>query len=108
MEKIVIAFDIDGTLRCNCTSHCQDMNEDVVLLAELLGSMKNTKLIAWSGGGAEYARQFVHKYPRLRDIFGDKCYSKFYNSGGEGMPDIAIDDQQDFTLGKVNLIVRMK
>ena len=27
MKKIRIAFDVDGTLRCNCTETCRDPNQ---------------------------------------------------------------------------------
>jgi hypothetical protein len=107
MEKLTIAFDIDGTLRCNCTPTCHDVNPSVVALAQLMSKMKNTTLIARSGGGAGYAHRFVNQHEELRALFGDRCHSKFYD-GAENMPDIAIDDQHDFSLGKVNLIVRAK
>lgn len=109
MSKAVIAFDIDGTLRCNCTDTCQDTNTEVVDLARSLKKvMKNTKLIAWSGGGADYAQRYVDKYPVLRDIFGMKCYSKVAYLQQHGKPDIAVDDIQDTAIGILNLIVGVK
>ena len=105
MAKILIAVDIDGTLRCNCTETCRDVNEDVAELCRLLKKMKNTKLVAWSGGGSDYAQRFVDSDERLQAIFGRKCYSKI---GASFKPDIAIDDIQDTALGVINLIVREK
>lgn len=105
MKTATIAFDIDGTLRCNCAETCRDTNEDVVTLARVLSEMKNTKLVAWSGGGAQYAQSFIDSDTRLQDMFGERCYGKAL-SGFK--PDIAIDDMQDFSLGGINLIVRMK
>lgn len=103
MRKIVIAVDIDGTLRCNCSETCRDTNDDVVELCHLLKKMKNTKLVAWSGGGSSYAQSFVDSDQRLQAIFGQKCYGKI---GAPFKPDIAIDDIQDTALGVINLIVR--
>lgn len=104
MKKVVIAFDIDGTLRCNCTATCGDKNPDVVQLALLLNKMKNTHLIAWSGGGKNYAQAFINRHSDLQKIFGTRCYGKT-----DGVvPDIAVDDIQDFELGDINLIVREK
>lgn len=106
MKKVTIAFDIDGTLRCNCTATCRDVNMRVVGLAEALNHMKNTKLIAWSGGGKDYAQQFIYSDMTglLFTIFGEKCYSKL----DAPRVDIAIDDQQEFNLATFSLVVREK
>ena len=104
MQKLVVAFDIDGTLRCNCTPTCRDLNQRIVVLAQTMHRMKNTKLIAWSGGGKQYAQAFIDSQELLRGIFGQRCYSKLEQI----IPDIAIDDMQECLLGKVNLIVREK
>lgn len=106
MKKILVAFDIDGTLRCNCTETCRDINEDVLSLARLLDRLKNTKLIAWSGGGKQYAQSYIDSDPRLFGTFGNRCFSKFDPEVGK--PDIAIDDIQETALGKINLIVNEK
>lgn len=105
MQRTLIAFDIDGTLRCNCTATCHEVNEGALELARLFRDMKNTKLIAWSGGGAQYALSFVASDDRLVSIFGISCYSKL---DATVKPDIAVDDQHDFGLGKINLIGRYK
>lgn len=104
MKTIVIAFDIDGTLRCNCKATCEDVNARVVELAHLLNRMKNTELIAWSGGGKDYAWDWIDMMG-LNDVFKkSRCYSKL----DAPKVDIAIDDQHEFSLGKINLIVREK
>lgn len=102
MRKIAVAFDVDGTLRCNCTDTCEDMNEDVVSLFRLMAKMKNTTIYVWSGGGAAYSYRFAQKYEL--GISEARCLSKF--SGFK--PDIAIDDIQETDLGLLNLIVREK
>lgn len=106
MKRITIAFDIDGTLRCNCTETCRDVNMRILHLAEILAHMKNVRLIAWSGGGKDYAQRFIYADTTgvLFNLFGERCYSKL---DGPHV-DIAIDDIQDCELGDINLIVREK
>lgn len=102
MQTIKIAFDVDGTLRCNCTDTCQDINQRIVDLLHILKSFKNTQIFVWSGGGADYAYKFAlkHELP-VKDF---RCISKI----GAPQMDIAIDDIQDTAIGKINLIVREK
>lgn len=100
MKTVTIAFDVDGTLRCNCTPTCQDVNRRQIDALMWALSLKNTKVIVWSGGGADYARSFMSKF----DLKGITYASKL--SGLR--PDIAVDDIQDTAIGKINLIVREK
>lgn len=102
MQTIHIAFDVDGTLRCNCTETCTDANVDIVALFHILNKFKNTQLYVWSGGGADYARQAAVRYGLA--IPESHCISKI----GAPAMDIAIDDIQDTAIGKINLIVREK
>lgn len=102
MKKVKIAFDVDGTLRCNCTDTCKDSNPDIVELFRILDKFKNTELYVWSGGGAEYARSFARLYKlKVGDM---RCISKI----GAPQMDIAIDDIQDTAIGLMNLIVKEK
>lgn len=108
MKKVVIAFDIDGTLRCNCTSTCQDPNLQIVRLARILATFKNVKVIAWSGGGKEYTETMVRRL-KLDDVISPaRCHSKLNYFMKHGKPDIAIDDIQETALANINLIVREK
>lgn len=108
MQKITIAFDVDGTLRCNCTPICQDINSSIIAGLVFFMRMKNTRIMIWSGGGADYARSFFE--PKFSEHSKGICFaSKLDKSTWKwGQPDIAIDDIQDFELGKINLIVREK
>jgi len=103
MRTIVIAFDVDGTLRCNCTDDCREPNRRIVDMFNTLASFKNTELYVWSGGGANYADQFARRYDLK--VSPSHCISKI---GATIKPDIAIDDIQDTALGHLNLIVREK
>lgn len=103
MKTYNIAFDVDGTLRCNCTSDCQDPNEEIIELFKILSKFKNVELWVWSGGGASYARRFAELYNL--PVKRTHCISKL--DKGYRM-DIVIDDIQDTALGAINLIVRQK
>lgn len=101
MKKLVIAFDVDGVL---ITDQDKPIEPMVVLLKFLSKHMKNTKIIVWSGGGAEYAHTWA---TRLRlDKYVWKAGSKLDPTMPH--PDIAFDDQQAFSLADKNVIVRMK
>lgn len=50
MKQVVIAFDVDGTLRCNCTDTCQDVNKRVIDGLYYFKHLKNTHIMIWSGG----------------------------------------------------------
>jgi len=105
MKQVTVGFDIDGTLRCNCTPTCQDTNQPVVSLLLILHKyFKNVRLIAWSGGGADYAWGFIQHHGLAKYISQARCFSKL----NAPPVDIAIDDQQEFSLGKINLIVFLK
>jgi hypothetical protein len=104
MKKIRVAFDVDGTLRCNCTETCNDANQRIVSLAYLFSHFKNIELHCWSGGGADYAWAFVRSHNLAPIIKQSHCYSKL----SAPHMDIAIDDQQEFSLADINLIVREK
>lgn len=122
MKKVLIAFDIDGTLRDNrndASSHpmvdsgqLPVANERIRTLLITLASFKNTKIMVWSGGGELYARQITAALGLSKYV---DCYAGKWITEGDGMgvrtphpdlkPDIAIDDIQDCVLGAVNLIV---
>lgn len=105
MKEIVIAFDIDGTIFGSpmASRVIPTVNLPVVLLIQLLYGMKNTKLIAWSGGGKDHAEQIVIKFGL--DKYIDSCYMK---GTYEGQVDIAFDDEHAFDLADKNIIVRTK
>ena len=102
MQNIKIAFDVDGTIRCNCTDSCQHPNQRIIDLMFILQSFKNTEIFIWSGGGADYARRFKDKF--MLPVKDKRCIGKI----GAPQMDIAIDDIQDTAIGKLNLIVREK
>ena len=110
MKKILVAFDVDGTL----IDDKGQINERIRTLLITLASFKNVKVIVWSGGGELYARQIANKLgiDKYVDAFGSKNHLGLENGkhvfAPDFQPDIAIDDIQDCTLGKLNLIVREK
>jgi hypothetical protein len=102
MQTVKIAFDVDGTLRCNHDATCEQPNNNIVGLFKCLDTFKNTELYVWSGGGAEYALRFARKYEL--PVKDSHCIGKI----GAPQMDIAIDDIQDTAIGTINLIVREK
>lgn len=120
MKKIIIAFDIDGTLIRNDSGNDMDggipiANERIRTLLVSLASFKNIEIVLWSGGGELYARQvanflgiakYVKKYAG-KNLIGKTPDGKHLFKP-DLTPDIAIDDIQDCELGKINLIVKEK
>ncbi|MEV3901203.1 MULTISPECIES: hypothetical protein [unclassified Mycobacterium] len=115
MKTVTIAFDIDGTLRDNTIADGFVANERIRTLLITLASMRNTRILLWSGGGEAYARRAaealgIEKYV---DDYGDKGYGG-YDADGRPIfhtdlrPDIAIDDIHECELGTLNLIVDEK
>ena len=125
MKKILIAFDIDGTLRNNIDDGSAHpmlnsgkypvANEEIRSLLITLSKFKNVEIMVWSGGGELYARQIcsvlgIQKYV---DKYACKLITQ---EDGMGVrqphpnikPDIAIDDIQDCILGNINLICKCK
>lgn len=106
MQRVIIAIDVDGTLRCNCTETCEDPNQRIVNLAKTLATFKNVKIYVWSGGGKAYAQRFMDKYGMSPKV---KAASKLDTSTWVyGRPQIAIDDIQDTAIADINLIVNEK
>lgn len=103
MRRVVIAFDVDGTLRDN-TKEGVIANEDIRSLLRILSKFKNTKIIVWSGSGEFYARQCAREMhiEHWVDRYASKTEWK------DLQVDIAIDDIQDTSIGLINLIVKEK
>lgn len=115
MKKVTIAFDIDGTLRANTVEDKVVANERIRTLLITLASMKNTRIVVWSGGGELYAQQMVDALciRKYVDVVAGKVLTGDDKNGvleshPDIKPDIAFDDIQDCTLGNINLIVREK
>lgn len=121
MKTVLIAFDVDGTLISNKPEDLQRgypiANERVRNLLIALSSMKNTKIVVWSGGGAGYAEQVVHKLGLQKYVDGYASKNPQVDVTVPGKrhvfipdikPTIAFDDIQDCDLGEHNIIVREK
>lgn len=114
MKKITIAFDCDGTLVTTDSATNKQIvaNERIRSLLITMASMKNTKIIVWSGTGEIWARQVVRELGLTKYV--DKVMAKNIIGRDEAghpvitadiTPDIAIDDIQACKLGVLNLIV---
>lgn len=112
MDQIIIAFDIDGTLLSNegippgtlpYERTRTSVNLEAILLLQILSKLKNSRIIVWSGGGKDYAEQFVRLCGLERYV--DKCYFK---SECDEHVDICFDDVHACKLADKNLIVKFK
>lgn len=116
MQKVIIAFDVDGTLIRNVETERQPgipSQDDVPIVHQIntlqvLSRSKNVRIVVWSGGGKQYAEtwgrrlgldQYVWRYASKLEHEQLKQQCDFL---------IAIDDIQSTRLGDVNLIVREK
>ena len=106
MEKVLVAFDVDGTL-------VGENNKPLLTLALLevfwTQKWKNVDVIVWSGSGANNARSMIERQTDLAR--GRNCwYSKlqYQELRKKYAKVVAFDDIQDTRLGDVNLIVRNK
>lgn len=118
MQKVIIAFDVDGTLIKNVVTGDGRIpgiisNEDVPIVHQIntlqvLSHSKNVRIVVWSGGGKDYAAtwgrrlgldQYVWRYASKLEHQELKQQCDFL---------IAIDDIQSTRLGDANLIVREK
>lgn len=99
MQKLIIAFDVDGTL----------ISEDDVPQVPIINTLqvlskltKNVRIVVWSGGGKEYAEMWVRRLKLEEYVWKCMAKDRFFHV------DIAFDDQQAFALADENIIVRLK
>jgi len=88
-----IAFDVDGTL-------IDDRDSPRYEVIQLFKSFESFgfKMYVWSGGGVDYASHWARKMGLNAEIVVKGSFT----------PDIAVDDIEDCTLGKVNVHVGRK
>lgn len=120
MKKVTIAFDIDGTLRCNNEERHRtevEFNGNIMYMLIELAKMKNTEIHLWSNRGAEYCQEMREVFQLQKWVKLSHCHKKLWlkqqvqlmaNNEPFFKPDIAYDDQQRFDGGHINIIVRQK
>lgn len=97
MKKLVVAFDVDGTLIHQAGEKCDTPRYDIIQLFHTFEKLGATMYI-WSGGGMDYAQRWAEKLG-LKATVVEK---------GSFVPDIAVDDmahESEFNLGRVNIAV---
>jgi hypothetical protein len=128
VKQVLVAFDVDGTLRDNTADPglAPVANEPIRSLLVILSRLRNVTIMVWSGGGEQYARHVV-TYLGLEsyvDRYADKKYLPIPGCPGGNAagidcidparprhfasdikPDLAFDDMTAFNLGAINLIV---
>lgn len=116
MDKIIVAFDVDGTLIKNAAVDREygiPSSSDVPIMHQInalivLSSYKNIRIVVWSGGGKQYAETWGRRLELDKYVW--RYASKLEHKELKAMCDtlIAIDDIQATRLGDINLIVREK
>lgn len=116
MQKVIIAFDVDGTLIKNAgldREHGIPSNADTPIVywintLQVLSTCKNVKIVVWSGGGKEYAATWGRRLGLDQYVW--RYASKLEHEELKQLCAhlIAFDDIQATALGDVNLIVRNK
>lgn len=99
MQKLIIAFDVDGTLVSEDDVPCMQY---IWMLQTLSKLTKNVRIVVWSGGGKEYAEMWG------RRLGLDDYVWKYMAKDRDFHVDVAFDDQQAFALADKNIIVRLK
>lgn len=99
MQKLIIAFDVDGTLVSSDDVPSFQMINTLQVLSKLT---KNVRIVVWSGGGKEYAEMWG------RRLGLDDYVWKYMAKDRTFHTDIAFDDQQAFALADKNVIVKLK
>ena len=116
MQRIIVAFDVDGTLIRNAEGdrvHGVPSNDDVPIVHQIntlqvLSTYKNIRIVVWSGGGKQYAETWGRRLGLDKYVW--RYASKLEHQALKAQCDllIAIDDIQATRLGDANLIVKEK
>ena len=116
MQRLIFAFDIDGTLIRNGNPDRQHgvVNDgDVPIVHQIntlmvLSTYKNIRIVVWSGGGKQYAEMWGKRLGLDKYVW--KYASKLEHEQIKAQCDflIAVDDIQSTRLGDANAIVREK
>ena len=91
-----IAFDVDGTRIENGKDYPDVPRYNVINLLNMY-VMLGYQVFVWSGGGIQYAQQWVDRLGLNYNIVGVVAKGSF-------VPDIAVDDEE-VNLGKISLKV---
>lgn len=102
MQKLVIAFDVDGTLILRVGDTDVPQVPIINTLQVLSKLTKNVRIIVWSGGGKEYAEMWG------RRLGLDPYVWKYMQKDRNEPVDICFDDMQACMLAEKNIIVRLK
>lgn len=116
MQKVIIAFDVDGTLIRNADggrTHGVVSNDDVPIVHQIntlqvLSHCKNVRIVVWSGGGKNYAETWGRRLGLDQYVWRYASKLEYQQLKQQCDMLIAIDDIQSTRLGDVNLIVREK
>jgi len=106
-KMLVIAFDVDDTLiipSCATGFDTDTPNYETITLYRWF-QLQGNHMIIWSGGGADYAKQWAMKLGLTADEYLCKSPEEEDGKFKYREVDIAFDDR-DTELGKVNVKVK--
>lgn len=110
MKRVVVAFDVDGTLRDaprpSADKLIYKIHPDISFMMITLSRMKNVKIIVWSSRGKAYAEEMVRRFHWRKYVW--RVEDKSPEVAAKYNVDIAFDDEHSFNLANVNIIVRNK
>lgn len=104
MEKIIVAFDVDGTLIDEKGEPYSKWHDTL----RTLSTCKNIRIVVWSGGGKKYAESIGMRFDLDKYVWRYASKLEWADLRRLCGALIAIDDIQDTAIGDVNLIVRNK
>ena len=104
---LIVAFDVDDTLiipACATGFDTDTPNYETIALYRWFQSQGNYMII-WSGGGADYAKQWAGKLGLTADEYHDKSPEEEDGKAKARHVDLVFDDR-DTKLGTVNVKVK--
>lgn len=109
-EPLTVAFDVDDTLivPALATGFDRDVPNYETIAVYRWFQAQGHRMVIWSGGGADYAKQWAEKLGLVADDYLDKHYKwdgQALFVDGPVKPDISFDDS-DLTLATVNVKVK--
>ena len=106
--RLRVAFDVDDPLivPAVATGFDRDVPNYETIAVYRWFQAQGAEMTIWSGGGADYARQWADKLGLTADYYEDKHDAAERNRQGGDMPHIAFDDSAYLSLATVNVQVK--
>ncbi len=100
MQRVIVAFDVDGTL---ITADTDTGNDGIIGMLKVLSTFQNIRIVVWSGSGKDYAAMWVRRLG-IED-FVWRVASKTEHKELKALGTLVTVDDQEITIGDVNMIL---